>query len=148
MYLPAEAMRAMNPQRDEPPRRASADTRDGGPGRGSRPPSSDSPRYLMPAVARELTDDHRRPRAIAIVEDLQEVLPLGIFEADEPPVVENQHLDPSEPRQERRVGAIAVRQRDFRKQPRVPPVDHAIAVPAGLLAQGTPEKCSPTPLGW
>ena len=36
--------------------------------------------------------------------------------------------------------AIAVRQRDFRKQPRDPPVDHAIAVPAGLLAQGTPEK--------
>ncbi len=46
----------------------------------------------------------------------------------------------SEPRQERRVGALAVRQRDFRKQPRDPPVDHAIALPAGLLAQRTPEK--------
>src|ERR1700730_4578197 len=95
---------------------------------------------LVPAVARELTGDHRRPRAVPIVEDLQEVLPLGVFETDEPPVIENQHVDPSEPRQERRVRAIAVRQRDFPKQPRDPPVDHAIAVPAGLLAQGTPKK--------
>jgi hypothetical protein len=35
---------------------------------------------LMPAVTRELTGDHRRPRAIAIFEDLQEVLTLGVFE--------------------------------------------------------------------
>jgi hypothetical protein len=39
----------------------------------------------MPAVTRELSGDHRRPRAIAIVEDLQEVLTLGVFETGEPP---------------------------------------------------------------
>lgn len=38
------------------------------------------------------------------------------------------------------VGAIAVRQRDFRKQPRNSPIDHAIAVSTGLLAQRTAQK--------
>lgn len=40
---------------------------------------------LVPAVARELTGDHRRPRAVLIVEDLQEVLPLGVFDPRDTP---------------------------------------------------------------
>ena len=37
---------------------------------------------LMPAITGELARDDRGPPAIAVVEDLQQVLALGVFEAD------------------------------------------------------------------
>ena len=58
---------------------------------------------FMPAIARELTRDDRGPRAIAVVEDLQEVLALRVFEPDESPVIEDEDIDPREARQHRRV---------------------------------------------
>jgi hypothetical protein len=47
---------------------------------------------FMPAIARGLTRDNRGPRAVAVVEDLEQVLALGIFEPDESPIIENQHI--------------------------------------------------------
>jgi hypothetical protein len=46
---------------------------------------------LMPAIAWELTRDDRGPCAIAVVEDLQQVLALDVFEPDESPIIEDQH---------------------------------------------------------
>ena len=95
---------------------------------------------FMPAIARELTGDDRGPRAIAVVEDLQQVLALGVFEPHESPIIEDQDIDPGEARQHGRVRPVAVRERELWKQPRDPPVDHAMSLAAGLLAQGAGKK--------
>src|SRR2546425_4767836 len=81
---------------------------------------------LMPAITWELTRDDRGPSAIAVVEDLQQVLPLGVFEPDESPIIEDEHIDPREARQHGRVRAVPMREREFRKEARDPPVDHAM----------------------
>src|SRR6266404_8019064 len=96
---------------------------------------------LMPTIARELTRDDRGPCAITVVEDLQQVLALGVFEPDESPIIEDQHIDAREARQHDRVRAVPMREREFGKQARDAPVDHAKALPAGLLSQGAAEKC-------
>jgi hypothetical protein len=88
---------------------------------------------VMPAISRELTGNDRGPRAIAVVQDLQEVLALGIFEPDEAPIIEDQHIDPGETRQHRRVGSVPMREREFGKQARNAPVDRAMVLPTGLL---------------
>ncbi len=95
---------------------------------------------FMPAVARQLTRDNRGPRAIAVVEDLQQILALGVFEPDEPPIIEDQHLDPRKARQHGRVRPVAMREREFRKEPRQASIDHPMALTARLLAQGAGEK--------
>ena len=89
---------------------------------------------LMPAIAGKLTRDDRGPRAITVVEDLQQVLALGIFEPDESPIVEDQHIDPRETRQHGRVRAVPMREREFGKEARNAPVDDAMALAAGLLS--------------
>ena len=94
----------------------------------------------MPAIARELTGDDRGPRAIAVVEDLQQVLALRVLEPDEAPVIEDEDIDAREARQHGRVRAIAMREREFRKETRNASVDHALALAAGLLSQGAGEK--------
>ena len=95
---------------------------------------------FMPAIARELTRDDRGPRAIAVVEDLQQVLALRVFEPDESPVIEDEDIDPREARQHGRVRPVPMREREFRKEARNAPVDHAMALAAGLLSQGAGEK--------
>jgi hypothetical protein len=89
---------------------------------------------FMPAIARELTRDDRGPCPIAIVEDLQQVLALTVFEPHESPIIEDQHIDPGKPRQDGRVRAVAVGERQFRKEARNAPVDDAMPLTAGLLS--------------
>ena len=96
---------------------------------------------VMPAIGRQLTRNDRGPRAIAVVEDLQEILALDVFEPDEAPIIEDQHIDPGEARQHRRVGPVPMREHQFGKQARNAPVDHAMVLTTGLLAQGAGEKC-------
>jgi len=52
---------------------------------------------LVPAIGGQLTRDDRGSRAIAIVEDLQEVLPLRVFERGDAPVIENQDIHTGKP---------------------------------------------------
>jgi len=94
---------------------------------------------LMPATARQLTRD-RGPRGVAIIEDLQQVLTLGLFETHESPIIHDQHIDPAKSCQHDRICPVAVREREFRKQARDPPVDDASALPAGLLPQSTTDE--------
>ena len=97
---------------------------------------------LMPAIARELTRDDRGPSTIAVVEDFQQVLPLSVFEPDESPIIEDQHIDPREARQHRRVRAVPLREREFGKEARDPPVDHAMPPATGLLSQSVSREMS------
>jgi hypothetical protein len=54
-------------------------------------------KVLVPAVGGQLTRDDRGPRAVAIVEDLQEVLALDVFETGDSPIIEDQHIHAGEP---------------------------------------------------
>ena len=53
----------------------------------------------------------------------------------EAPVVEDEDVHPSESSEERRVGAVGVREREFGKQAREATVDHAMALATRLLAE-------------
>ena len=46
---------------------------------------------FMPAIDRQLTRDDRGPGPVAIVEDLEEVLALRVFQSHDAPVVEDEH---------------------------------------------------------
>ena len=95
---------------------------------------------LMPTITWELTRDDRGPSAIAVVEDLQQVLALGVFEPDQSPIIEDQHIDARKARQHGRVRPVPLREREFGKEARDPPVDHAMPLATGLLSQGAAEK--------
>ena len=100
---------------------------------------------LMPAIARELTRDDRGPPAITVLKDLQQVLAVGVLEPDEAPIIEDQHIDPRETRQHDRVRPVPMREREFGKQARNPPIDHAMALATGLLPQRAGEECLADP---
>jgi hypothetical protein len=56
------------------------------------------------------------------------------------PVIEDEDIDPREARHHGRVRPVTMRGREFRKETRNAPVDHALSVAAGLLFQGAGEK--------
>ena len=95
---------------------------------------------FMPAIARELTRNDGGPSAIAVIENLEQVLVMRIFECDETPIIEDQDIHPGEPRQHDRVAPVTVRECQFGKQARDPTVDHAMVLATGLLAQGAGDK--------
>ena len=57
---------------------------------------------FMPPIDRPLTRDNRGPGPVAIVEDLEEVLALGVFQSHDAPVVEDEH--PTRAKRARSVG--------------------------------------------
>ena len=79
--------------------------------------------------------------AVAILEHLEQVVALQVGDRAEAPVVEDQDVDAGEPREQRRVGAVGVRERELLKEARQAAIDHAIALPTGLLARArTPDR--------
>src|SRR5262249_16053097 len=78
--------------------------------------------------------------AVAIVEDLQKVLPLRVLETRHAPVIEDQDIHAGKPGEYRRIGAVTVGECEFGKQTRQSAVDDAIVVTTRLLAQATREK--------
>ena len=74
--------------------------------------------------------------AVAVLQDLQDVLPLAVLEHGQAPVIEHQDVGAGEAAHQRAVGAVGAGQREFIKEPRQPPVEHAIALAAGLLGEG------------
>ena len=72
----------------------------------------------MPALARQLAGDDRRARAVAVLEDLEQVVALPVGERAEAPVVEDEDVDAGEAREQRRVAAVRVRERELVKEAR------------------------------
>jgi hypothetical protein len=68
---------------------------------------------VRPAIGRQLTGDDRGARAVAILEDLPQVLTLAVFESDEAPIIEDEDIDARETRQHNGVRAVAMRERQF-----------------------------------
>jgi hypothetical protein len=55
---------------------------------------------LVPALARQLTGDHRRPCAVPVFEDLEQVVTMPIGHGAEAPVIEDEDVDAGEAREE------------------------------------------------
>ena len=92
---------------------------------------------VVPAFPWQLTGDDGGPRAIAILEDLEQIVSVAIGDGPESPVVEHQDVDAGEAPQDGDVGAVRVRERQIRKEARQRTIDHAVALATGLLPERT-----------
>jgi hypothetical protein len=72
----------------------------------------------VPLVDWKLAGDGGGAAAVAILEDLQEVMTRRGVERFEPPVVEDEQIDTTERAQQTRVAAVAARQGEIGEQPR------------------------------
>ena len=83
----------------------------------------------------ELAGDDGGAAAVAVLEDLQEVVAGGGVERLEAPVVEDEEIDAAEPTQQTRMAAIAARQSEIAEQPRHALIEYRAIVAAGLVAE-------------
>jgi len=88
---------------------------------------------LMPAVDGKLGSDHRRAAAVALFEDLQEIVTGGGVERLQPPVVEDEQVDAAEIAQDPGMASIAARERQILEQPGGALVENGSIVPASLM---------------
>ena len=65
---------------------------------------------IVPALRGQLAREDRRAVAVAILDDLEEVSPLGVAHWDETPVIEDEHVDPGQLGEEAGVGSVGVDQ--------------------------------------
>ena len=89
----------------------------------------------VPLLARQLAGDDRRARRVAVLDDFEQIVALDVGESGQAPVVEDEDVDAGEPREQRRVGAVGAREREFLKEARQAPVDGAVALATRLLAE-------------
>ena len=72
----------------------------------------------VPLIAGELARDNRRAGRVAILHHFEKVLALDISQGRQAPVIDHQHIDAGEPRQQSRVRAVGARQGELLKEPR------------------------------
>ena len=90
----------------------------------------------VPLIDRELAGDDGGAAAVAILEDLQEVVAGCGVEWLEAPVVEDEQIDATERTQETGVAAIAACQGKIAEQPRHALIEHGAIVATGFVAEG------------
>src|SRR5215472_11075896 len=91
---------------------------------------------IVPAVDRDLAGDQRGAAAVAVLDDLQQVMTLLGSERLETPVVEDQELDAAEGTHQAGVAAVAACQCEIAEQARNALIEHRTIVAAGLVAEG------------
>src|ERR1700747_1580942 len=89
---------------------------------------------IVPAVDRDLAGDQRGAAAVAVLDDLQQVVTLLGTKWLKTPVVEDQELDAAEGTHQARVTAVAARQCEIAEQARNALVKHRAIITAGLVA--------------
>src|SRR6266478_6118058 len=89
----------------------------------------------VPLIDGELAGDDGGAVAVAILEDLQEVVASRGIERLEAPVVEDEKIDAAERAQQTRMAAVAACQSEFAEQPRHALIEHGAIVAAGLVAE-------------
>ena len=90
---------------------------------------------LAPLLDRNLAGDDRRSALMAVLQDFEEIALFGLCERRQAPVVEDQELDARETLEQAAIAAVAASERQRLEQARNPMVNHASAIPAGLLAE-------------
>lgn len=89
----------------------------------------------MPLIDQELAGDDGGAAAVAVLQDIQEVVAGRGVERLEAPVVEDEEIDATERAQEAGVAAVAARQSQIAEQPWDALVEHRAIVAAGLVAE-------------
>ena len=62
----------------------------------------------IPLIGRQLTDDHSRVRAVTVIHDLHQVVPVCRFQGFESPVIQDQQLHFGQLVQRLLVGAVSL----------------------------------------
>src|SRR5690606_32968571 len=86
-----------------------------------------------------LAGDDRGTDVIAIVEDLEQVVPLGVADRAEAKVVEDQDLGLGELREHLGVAAVGLREAELLEESRHPPVEDAVPTTARGLSERAAE---------
>jgi len=89
----------------------------------------------VPLIDGELAGDDGGAAAVAVLEDLQEVVAGRRVERLKAPVVEDEQIDAAECTQETGMAAVAAGQSEIGEQPRDALVEHRPIVAAGLVAE-------------
>ena len=89
----------------------------------------------MPLIDGELAGDDGGAVAVAVLEDLQEVVAGRGVERLEAPVVEDEKIDAAERAQQARVAAVTARQGQIAEQSRDALIEHGAIVAAGFVAE-------------
>src|SRR6516162_479440 len=92
---------------------------------------------IVPAVDRDLAGDQRGATAVAVLDDLQQVVTLLGAEWLETPVVEDQELDAAEGPHQAGVAAVAAGQCEIVEQARDALIEYRAVVAASLVTEGT-----------
>lgn len=101
----------------------------------------------VPALHRELADDHGGADLAAIVDDLQEVPGLVALSRSDQEVVEGQELDLGQLGEQAGITAVAARQLQVGEQTRGAHVQGGVPAADGGLGEGQATNDLPLPVG-
>src|ERR1700756_997025 len=91
--------------------------------------------HSVPFGDRQLAGDDGGTAAIALFEDLEEVVTGGGIERFETPVIENQHLDAAKGAEQAAITAVTTGQREIAEQLGDALIEDGMIVAAGLVAK-------------
>src|SRR3990172_4191330 len=91
----------------------------------------------MPCFRRKLAGDDSGERAAAIVEELEQIVALGIGERREAEIVQEEDVEASELAESADVGAVGASQSELGEEPWGAAVQSAVAFAASLLGERT-----------
>jgi len=89
----------------------------------------------VPAVDRELADDHRRAAFVAVLEDFEQVAALFVVHGGKAEVIEDDEVEARELGEELAVTAVALGDGEFTEQSGQAQVADGVAIPTGLVGQ-------------
>ena len=83
------------------------------------------PDVFMPVGGRQLAGDDRRPGAVAILQDLQQIPSLDLLQGDEGEIIQDENLHPRQLPEELGVRPIRPRQGERLEEAGHPPIQRA-----------------------
>src|SRR5712691_9278033 len=92
---------------------------------------------VMPAIDRELAGDQGGAAAVAVLDDLEQIVALLGPERLQAPIVEDQELDAAERAHQAGVAAVAAGEREIAEHAGRALIKHRAIVAAGFVAEGT-----------
>lgn len=102
---------------------------------------------VVPVFHRQLAGDHGGPFPIPIIEKFEQVPPFGIAEGGQPPVVEDEQVDPGQFGQDGSVRSVGPGDGQRREHTGQAKVARGEPVPTGGLREGTGQIALPDPRG-
>jgi hypothetical protein len=98
---------------------------------------------LVPACYRQLRRENQRVDLMAVLTNLPEVPTLWFRQRCHGPIVDHQHINLAQSRQQIVETSVGACQRQIAKQRRRPCVERRIPIPAGFLRQRAVDKALP-----